>query len=339
MLRQIESLLPARTSLRRYGASSSAVLAVALSLVVGLAPTGTAASKASLREQLDATIARIHDAEARDAKIRDELVTLDRKVHADRARLKRVQARLQQRTKMAYTTGLGADTFEVMVTSDDPSEVLDRVAMVDYATRADRDALRESKVLARRLNRAVKRVKEARRELAKVIANRKADARRLQRLLAAADRPSRSRASRSSSSSAPPARFNGSYACLVGPNHAYRDTWGAPRSGGRRHKGTDVFAPMGSPSYAVTDGVVTRTSVSTNGGLGLYLRGNDGNEYYYSHMSSFVVRSGRVSAGQLIARVGDTGNARGGSPHVHFEVHPGGGSPVNPYPYVRRFCG
>jgi len=136
------------------------------------------------------------------------------------------------------------------------------------------------------------------------------------------------------------ARVSGSYACLVGSNRSYRDTWGAPRSGGRTHKGVDVFAPMGSPAYAVTDGVVTRTSTSANGGLQVYLRGNDGNEYFYAHMSSYAARPGqRVKAGEMIARVGDTGNARGGPPHIHFELHPGGGIPVNPYPFVRRVCG
>lgn len=337
MLRQLERVLPTRVSRRLGGSSTLAVLAVATSLVVGLAPSGSAAGSSSLKQQLEETVERMHAAEIKDAKLRDDLVKLNRRIKSDSARLKRVQARLALRTRLAYTGGLGADTFEVMITSEHPSDVIDRISLIDAATRADTRALREAKVVRRRLERAKQRATAARRDLAKLIAGRRADAGRLERLLAAANRGTRSRASRSSS--AAPATFRGSYACLVGPNNAYRDTWGAPRSGGRRHKGTDVFAPMGSPSYAVTDGVVTRTSSSRNGGLGLYLRGNDGNEYYYSHMSSFVVRSGSVSAGQLIARVGDTGNARGGAPHVHFEVHPGGGSPVNPYPYVRRFCG
>jgi len=333
--RQLERVL-SRVPRSPVGTSTFAALAVAVSLVVGLAPTSTAASSSSVRQQLEETVQRMHDAEVRDAKLRDELVRLNRRIKSDRARLKRVEKRLALRTRLAYTGGLGADTFEVMITSEHPSEVLDRISLIEAATRADSSALREAKVVRRRLERARNRASAARRDLAKLIANRKADAGRLERLLAAANRPERNRASRSS---APPAQFNGSYACLVGPNNAYRDTWGAPRSGGRRHKGTDVFAPMGSPSYAVTDGVVTRTTNGGNAGLSIYVRGTDGNEYFYAHMSSLVVRSGRVRAGQLIARVGNTGNARGGPAHIHFEVHPGGGSPVNPYPYVRRFCG
>jgi murein DD-endopeptidase MepM/ murein hydrolase activator NlpD len=335
--RQLERVPSTRVS-RRLGGSTLVVLTLATSLVVGLAPAGTAAGGSSLREQLDRTVARLHEAEVRDARLRDLLVKLDRSINGDAARLKRIQARLALRTRMAYTGGLGADTFEVMITSERPSEVLDRISLIDVATRADSKALRESKVVRRRLERARKRAAAARSDLARLMSAQADDARRLQQLLAMADRPSRNRASRSSGGAAP-ATFRGAYACPVGASHAFRDTWGAPRSGGRRHKGTDIFAPMGSPAYAVTDGRISRTSNGGNAGLSIYVRGNDGNEYFYAHMSSLVVRSGRVRAGQLIARVGNTGNARGGPAHIHFEVHPGGGSPVNPYPYVRRFCG
>lgn len=331
--------------LRRCSPVVLALLTV-FALVVGLAPTGSAApSAAGLRKELDETLDRISDAQDRDAKLRDELTRLHRMIAADEKELAGVRARLGRRARIAYTGGIGGDSFAMMMSADDPADVVERLALLDAATAADRAALVQSKVVRRRLEGRYARFTQARRDSGRLVAQMRADNDRLNRLLAAvgqaenlAERESARRGQRASRS-APAPRLSGRYACLVGPNHAFRDTWGAPRSGGRRHKGTDVFAPMGSPSYAVTSGVVTRTSTSTNGGLGLYLRGDDGNEYYYSHMSSFVVRRGRVAAGQLIARVGDTGNARGGAPHVHFEVHPGGGSPVNPYPYVRRFCG
>jgi peptidoglycan LD-endopeptidase LytH len=134
----------------------------------------------------------------------------------------------------------------------------------------------------------------------------------------------------------------GGIACILARPYSYVDSWGAARSGGRSHQGTDVMAPHGAEVYAYTAGVVSRESTSTNGGIQLYLQGNDGAEYFYAHLSRYAVPTGtRVRAGQLIAYNGQTGNAQYTVPHVHFEVHPGGAgsAPVNPYPYVKRACG
>jgi murein DD-endopeptidase MepM/ murein hydrolase activator NlpD len=128
--------------------------------------------------------------------------------------------------------------------------------------------------------------------------------------------------------------------CPVSKPFSFVDSWGAARSGGRSHKGTDIMNPMRNRVHAIVDGVISRQSTSSLGGIGLYLQGDDGNEYYYAHLDSYASRVGqRVKAGELIAYNGQTGNARWTAPHVHFEVHPGGGAPVNPYPYVKAACG
>ena len=120
------------------------------------------------------------------------------------------------------------------------------------------------------------------------------------------------------------------------PSASFTDTYGAPRSGGRAHKGTDLLASYGAPVYAVAAGVIDTTS-SSNGGISLYLRATNGERYFYAHNSTNVAGDGqRVQPGQLIARVGSTGNA-GDTNHVHFEREVGGAS-VNPYRFLQGIC-
>ncbi|HHC08327.1 MAG TPA: M23 family metallopeptidase [Actinobacteria bacterium] len=131
----------------------------------------------------------------------------------------------------------------------------------------------------------------------------------------------------------------------------YVDSFGARRPGGRRHRGTDVHAPKGTPVVAVADGVVTRMGWNPTSGWLLEIRHRDGWSSVYLHLNNdtpgtddgrggpaaayapgiFVGR--RVSAGEVVAYVGDSGNAEHTVSHVHFELRRGGES-VNPYPYL-----
>jgi peptidoglycan LD-endopeptidase LytH len=127
--------------------------------------------------------------------------------------------------------------------------------------------------------------------------------------------------------------------CPVDGRVSFVDSWGAPRSGGRRHQGVDMLAAAGTRLVAVEAGHIRWAGWNTLGGLGLSIAGTSGARYYYAHLSARYVAAGaRVARGQLVGRVGTSGNAAGGPPHLHFEIRPDGQGKANPYPYVRRWC-
>jgi murein DD-endopeptidase MepM/ murein hydrolase activator NlpD len=120
---------------------------------------------------------------------------------------------------------------------------------------------------------------------------------------------------------------------------AFWDTWGAPRAGGRIHEGVDIFAKKGSPVLAVRSGRITSRTAEFPGSFGgnqEWLTAADGTRYFYAHLSSFAKGVGPgspVHAGDVVGYTGATGLAT--VPHLHFEIHPGGGAPVNPYATLR----
>ena len=131
-----------------------------------------------------------------------------------------------------------------------------------------------------------------------------------------------------------PPDTSGDFVCPV-PGSTFIDSWGAPRSGGRRHEGVDMMASAGTPIYAPVTGDVSHRGVSL-GGLSFFLYGDNGNMYFGTHLSGYAA-SGHVVAGTVIGYVGATGNANGIN-HLHFEIHPGGGAAVNPTPTVAAAC-
>ncbi len=126
-----------------------------------------------------------------------------------------------------------------------------------------------------------------------------------------------------------------------GPN-SFVNSFGAPRSGGRRHQGCDIMTARNTPLVAVVNGVITGTEPydAGLGGVTIHLRGGDGTVYYYAHLASIKggIRAGvRVSAGEVIGYAGNTGNASGGAVHLHFEIRPHGGAAINPYPTLIKY--
>ena len=127
------------------------------------------------------------------------------------------------------------------------------------------------------------------------------------------------------------------WVCPTGSAPApFGDTWGAPRSGGRRHQGVDMIGTRGIPVLAVVDGIA-EPKTNVLGGTTIWFSGVDGHKYYYAHLESYL-QLGSVKAGTPIGVLGQSGNAQFSIPHLHFEIHPGGGPAVNPYPTVAAHC-
>ena len=119
---------------------------------------------------------------------------------------------------------------------------------------------------------------------------------------------------------------------------SFSDSWHAPRPGNRLHIGVDIVGPKGLALYAVVDGTITKMygADSPLSGNALRLTGADKTYFFYAHLDSFapgITVGSTVRAGQIIGYMGSTGNS--GVSHLHFEVHPGGGDAINPYPVVK----
>ena len=136
----------------------------------------------------------------------------------------------------------------------------------------------------------------------------------------------------------PPPVSTGKVLCPIRGPVSFVDSWHAPRSGGRLHEGVDIMAPMGSINQAVVSGTIDERFGARQGN-GIFLFGDDGNSYWYFHLSAYAGGPRHVSRGEVIGYTGMTGNADGTVPHTHFEYHPGHGDAANPYPLVKKACG
>ncbi|MGB5382059.1 MAG: M23 family metallopeptidase [Acidimicrobiia bacterium] len=131
----------------------------------------------------------------------------------------------------------------------------------------------------------------------------------------------------------------------------FSDTWGAGRSGGRRHAGTDIMSPKGSWIVAVDDGIVERLEWNRLSGWNIMIRHAGAWTSHYLHLNNDTTGTDDgeggpeaafaeglevgsfVKAGEVIGFVGDSGNAEHTGSHTHFELHVDGRK-VNPYPYL-----
>lgn len=144
---------------------------------------------------------------------------------------------------------------------------------------------------------------------------------------------------------------------LAADSVRFTSGFGDGRDGGRQHKGQDMFCPRWTPILAAVNGTVDWISTkrpSKEKGYSLLLRGDDGNLYFYTHLNNdnpgtrddageprYAYARGlkngdRVTAGDVIGYVGDSGNAAKWGPHLHFEIHIGKwGNAIDPAPSLK----
>jgi murein DD-endopeptidase MepM/ murein hydrolase activator NlpD len=117
-----------------------------------------------------------------------------------------------------------------------------------------------------------------------------------------------------------------------------RDTWGAPRPGERQHQGIDIFAPRGRRVLSTTAGIVLSVGENALGGRVVRVLGPGGHWHYYAHLDAYgaIGPGDIVAAGTVLGFVGNTGNARGTPPHLHYGIYQFAGGPLNPYPLLVR---
>lgn len=351
-------------------------LALAVALTVAVAPDGRAGADpledaedrvAAARRSADAATARYHEAQTRHAEVVRAIEELEAVIRAGRDRARTLRAEVRRLAVTAYTTAggtvpLGGLGGEEPMTAARRQKLLDQVAGVDAAAVAElvtldgelerrrrdleqqrtaaEEALAtmddEAAALQEELVAAQAAAAEVEEEIRRLEAARQeAERRRLE-----AEERARQEAASAAVPAAPAERApvaSGGMVCPIRGPVSFIDSWGHPRPQGR-HMGVDLMAARGVPNVAVVSGEVEMRSGGGRPGLGVHLRGDDGNVYYYFHFDSYEGGSRRVAQGEVIGYTGNTGDASGGPTHTHFEVHPDGGGAVNPYPYVAPVC-
>jgi murein DD-endopeptidase MepM/ murein hydrolase activator NlpD len=348
----------------------AAVLVAAVAMLLP-APARADDPLEEAQERVEAARRAASDAAARYEEAQTHFYELDREIQRTRAGLETLQgevdqllARARTRAVEAYVTG-NSVALDGFVEGRDVLDAVRRTEFLDRVNAAGDDAVDQLGAMSEELDvreRQLAADLEDQRELTEALRNEEASLRDALAQATAAERELRARIAAERRAAAEQARIaraqqvlsggddasgstsgepgviigSGSWACPA-PGSAFGDSWGAPRSGGRSHQGVDMMAPRGAPLVAVVSGSISQ-STSNLGGNQIWLHGSDGNTYFYAHLDSYVGGSRSVALGELIGRVGDSGNARGGPTHLHFEIHPGGGSAINPYPTVAAHC-
>lgn len=336
--------------IRRVRPAAAVVLAATASVL--LAPSTVTAGKPDLdaltarrkrlERRVEQALVELEHLEATRDATRDQLDRAARQQRRTRTQLSRAHAQLRRQVRQQYMHRSTLDLTGLLA-STGPADAVERTAMLSTVTRDDLQTIETTRALEQQLAATTRLLEQRRTELDDVEATMRDRTTGLQATLDKTARKERFlRAATTAARSVSDGPMKGNYACLFdkGAYH-FIDSWGFARSGGRSHEGTDVMAARGVNVYAFTNGTISDLSSNGLGGITLHISGDDGHRYYYAHLQGYAdtITSGtRVNAGDLVGYNGDSGNARGGPTHVHFEVHPDQGAPTNPYPWLRAVC-
>lgn len=348
----------------RFGLVSRAPSLLAAVVALVLVAVAAPAEAQSTKSKLDDARRRVSTVKSRYERLTEEFVRHEYALSQTRVRITRttaeiqrseeelgaLQSQLKARIRRAYREG-GLGFFEFILEARSFRDFSVRFITLQRQSLSDEDLILKMRKKRAELESQQAALREERAERERQVASTKAQARRLTITFAQARQIERElQGQLAQEEIAKLFRVGGTStggvripldACPVNGPHSFSNDWGAPRGGGsRRHQGNDILAPSGTPIAAPVSGTISKArSGGGLGGVALYLWGNDQNEYYFAHNTRNVAGVGqKVSAGQTIATVGNTGNASGGPAHLHFEIHPGGGGAVNPYPSLITVC-
>jgi murein DD-endopeptidase MepM/ murein hydrolase activator NlpD len=283
------------------------------------------------REANDAA-ARYTNAQSSFEDLGNKIADLEQKIAAGEARREELRGIAERRAVVAYKTQ-GSDRAAIL-NAQNPGEGMRSSELLNRANEADNAAVANLAAVNADLAAQRDQLAEDHRDYPTYRQRLADESKILDTKVAAADMAVRELQAKRAAEGLGAPVVDG-LVCPV-PGAAFSNDFGQPRTG-HTHQGNDMFAPMGTPNLAVVSGNVTYGD-GGSGGMGAYLEGDNGVTYVYYHLSEYLGGPRRVAQGEVIAKLGMSGNA--GAPHTHFETRPGGRTApaINPYPTLVKIC-
>jgi murein DD-endopeptidase MepM/ murein hydrolase activator NlpD len=304
-----------------------------------------------LERQMNRTAKRIDHTQSALTEIQKQLDHVAAKLAGARAQIAKLQAEMDKRIRAAYIQGPGTP-IELVLSAPTYTALVDRLDMLDHLTQSDAELADQIKAVAEQLQARTQELTDLQAQRTQLLDQLN---QRRQKLQSSYDEQhklltylaqQRAIVMRQITALQPFA------ICPVMGPHAFSDDFGAPRySGGYHpHAGNDILAPMGARIVAPFDGTAVGGH-DTLGGLTVTVTGAYG--YVYNAHLSKLGKTGQVKAGDVIGYVGNSGDARGGPTHDHFEWHPNKipphphkspygythvGDAIDPYPFLMQVC-